>query len=114
MAKYEAVLRGNINTIILDVEKAINGSISSTTEESSVITAGNTRVYVRVYERYSYFGENRVSLSITYVVSGDDVYVTAITSGGGRGMFLKILPVGEQTFLNSIVGTLDRYKVGNL
>ena len=66
MAKFEKVLYGEFDTILGKIENGVlNGSISASLEESSDFGNGDARCSVRVFERYSYAGGNRVSLSVT-------------------------------------------------
>ena len=92
MAKYESMLRGNFSIIICNVCSAIEqGSMTSTLEDSSDYCCEDVRCAVRVYERYSYTGQNRVSLSITMVQKGDnDIFFSAIASGGSQAVLFKI------------------------
>ena len=58
-------------------------------------------IAVRVYERYSVAGGNRVSLNVTLVGDDRELIVSAITSGGSQALFFKINTWGEETFLNN-------------
>ncbi len=112
MAKYEARLRGSFTEILDAVNSAImNNSSSASLEDSSDFHADDTRCAVRVYERYSYTGSNRVSLNFTLLESNGQIFASVITSGGSQAMFLKINTLGEKSFLNSITSTLDNYKI---
>ncbi|RGF51593.1 hypothetical protein DW006_05540 [Eubacterium sp. AF36-5BH] len=104
MAKLEKVVHGNFDTILKKIERGImGGSVSASLEDSSNIRVGDTRCSVRVFERYSYTGGNRVSLNVTLLTTGDDkVYVSAISAGGSKGVFLKINTFGEETFLSKL------------
>ena len=76
MAKYERTVNGDFQTIVNTLNDAVmNGSISASLEDESDLSNGPFRCLVRVYERYSWFGSNRVSM--TLVVAGTDV-----TAGG--------------------------------
>ena len=103
MAKLERTLRGNFNEVIRKIENGIvNGSVSATLEDSSDFSIGNTRCSVRVFERYSYMGGNRVSLSVTLFGNDDTIHLSAITSGGSQAMFFKINTFGEEAFLDKL------------
>lgn len=110
MAKYEAVLKGPIYTIDADVERTVMGGISATLEEKSMFFIGENRCIIKAYERYSFIGENRVSLTITYIQNGEEVYVTAITTGGSKAKLVKINTFGEQAFLDKIIPVLNKYR----
>ena len=64
---------------------------------------------VRVYERYSFTGGNRVSLSLTLLQSGGRIFLSAITSGGSQAVFWKINIFGEEAFLDTIRETVENY-----
>ncbi len=103
MAKLETTVRGSFNEILSRIEDGIlNGSVSASLEESSDFRIGDTRCSVRVFERYSYMGKNRVSLNITLFGNGDTIHISAITSGGSQAMFFKINTFGEEAFLDKL------------
>ncbi len=103
MAKLEKTITGNFDEILHRIEDGIlSGSISATLEESSDFGIGEIRCSVRVFERYSYMGKNRVSLSVTLFGNGDTIKLSAITSGGSQAMFFKINTFGEESFLNKL------------
>ena len=101
MAKFEKVLYGQFDNILKKIEGGVlGGSISASLEESSDFANGTARCSVRVFERYSYAGGNRVSLSVTLFKNGDSpIHVSAITSGGSQALFFKMNTWGEETFL---------------
>ena len=69
---------------------------------------GDTQVAMRMYERYSWSGGNRVAMSVTFVGQADRVHITAITAGGSQGMFFKLNTFGEESFLDTLAVFLDR------
>ena len=103
MAKLEKTIKGNFNEILSRIESGIvNGSITASLEESSDFRIGDIRCSVRVFERYSYLGNNRVSLNVTLFGSADTIHLSAITSGGSQAMFFKINTFGEEAFLDKL------------
>jgi len=70
---------------------------------------GDARMVVRVYERYSAVGGNRVSLSISILAVGGQMKVSAITSGGSTGVFWKVNTLGEGAFLQKAVDAIRSY-----
>ena len=103
MAKYEKVLKGNFSEILRRIEDEIlNGSISASLEERSDFNCGESRCSVRVFERYSYLGGNRVSLSVTLFQNGDRIFLSAIASGGSQAVFFKLNTFGEEAFLDKL------------
>lgn len=109
MAKLERRLQGDFRAILLRIEDGImRGSVSASLEDSSDFSDGTSRCAVRVFERYSALGANRVSLSVTLFQGkeGGPVHVSAITSGGSQAMFLKLNTLGEQAFLDKLAELL--------
>ena len=104
MAKLERTLNGDFNEILNKIVYGIvNGSVSASLEDCSDFRSGDARCSVRVFERYSYMGGNRVSLSVTLFQNGDDaVHLSAITAGGSQAMFFKVNTFGEEAFLDKL------------
>ena len=104
MAKLEKTLYGDISTIAKRIEDGIiSGSISASLEDSSDFYLGEAKCCVRVFERYSYMGGNRVSLSVTLFQNGNGpVMLSAITAGGSQAMFWKLNTFGESAFLDKL------------
>lgn len=102
MAKAEFVLTGNFFSILKKIENGVvEGSLSASLEEASDYWYDSARCSVRVFERYSYSGGNRVSLTVTmFQPEGDKIYISAITTGGSQAMFLKFNTLGEEAFLD--------------
>lgn len=71
MAKYETTLTGNFDAVLRSLEEGImNGSFTASYEDASDCRMGAVRCAVRVYERYSALGSNRVSMAVTLVGNG--------------------------------------------
>ncbi|MBP3856304.1 MAG: hypothetical protein IK990_11915 [Ruminiclostridium sp.] len=110
MAKIQCEVFGDFDLILNSVSNAVtDGSMSATLEDSSDFYGTDSRCAVRVYERYSYLGKNRVSLSITLFQTHEHIYITAITSGGSEAMFFKINTFGEKSFLNTVRNTIEAF-----
>ena len=107
MAKLEKHLRGNFDELLSRIEAGIlNGSMSATLEDRSDFREGTARCSVRVFERYSSVGGNRVSLSVTLFQNGGDICLSAVTSGGSQAMFWKVNTFGEEAFLEKLQALL--------
>ncbi len=109
MAKLQRELYGEFDVILHRIHDGIlSGSVSATLEDESNICTPNCRCAVRVYERYSWMGNNRLSMSITLLQEGTGpIYLTAITSGGSQAVFFKMNTIGEDAFLNKLRDLLD-------
>ena len=112
MAKYTAQIHGNLEHFMDYLEgEILGGSHSATLEDQQTMQLGDVKCMVQVYERYSYFGGNRVSLNVTAFgrAGGDSFAVTAITAGGSQAVFFKINTVGEENFLDKFVDAVNAY-----
>lgn len=111
MAKLERTLTGDFDEVLFRLENGVlNGSMSASLEDSSDFIIGETRVAVRMFERYSWTGSNRVAMSLTLAGHGDKLRLTAITAGGSQAMFFKINTWGEEAFLDTLARVLDDLK----
>lgn len=109
MAKLERVFVGDFDQLLEKIENGItNGSISASLEDSADYCVGSARCSVRVFERYSYFGGNRVSLSVT-LFQGEDgkIHLCGISSGGSQAVFFKVNTLGEAAFLEKLCDLLQ-------
>ena len=67
------------------------------------------RCSVRVFERYSVMGGNRLSLTLTMFQNGDSpIRLSAITAGGSQAVFFKVNTLGEESFLEDVKGLLEK------
>ena len=106
MAKWEHSFYGDFDQSLHRLEDGIlGGSVSATLEQSSDFRgASGSRCSVRVFERYSYIGGNRLSLNVVlFQEPGGPIYLSAVTAGGSRAVFFKINTFGEETFLEKLV-----------
>ena len=91
MAKFERTITGDFDDVLDRLHQGVlAGSASASYEDGSDYAAGDVRCAVRVYERYSWSGGNRVSMSLTLVGRGRELFLSAITAGGSQAMFFKI------------------------
>lgn len=108
MAKLERRVQGDFDAFLDYLyDGIINGSMSASFEDGSDYASGPVRCAVRVYERYSYAGGNRVSLNLTLVGEGTDLFLSAITAGGSQGVFLKLNTWGEDAFLEKLADLVN-------
>lgn len=110
MAIYEGRVRADFSRFADYLDSAIlNGSMSASYEDGSTYKLGDRWISMRVYERYSYAGGNRVSLSIMLAEDGEYVRVCAVTSGGSQALFFKINTWGEEAFLDKLREAVENY-----
>ena len=111
MAKLERTIHADWNELTGAINTGIlQGSVSATDEGSSQFSEGNARCSIQVFERYSFMGKNRVSMSVMLFQEGSGpIHLTAITAGGSQAMFVKINTFGEEAFLDKLREVLDRF-----
>ena len=103
MAKFTTTLSGDFDHWVSKIQRGIlQQSASASLEDSWDMRQGNSRCAVRVFERYSYTGQNRVSMSVTFFQDGGPIHLCAITSGGSQAMFFKLNTWGEESFLDTL------------
>lgn len=104
MAKLEKELWNDFEELLETIENGIlHGSVSAALEDASDFFEENARCSVRVFERYSAIGGNRVSLNVTlFQCSKGPVKISAITSGGSQAVLFKLNTIGEEAFLDCL------------
>lgn len=104
MAKLEDTLHWSFDQALARIEEGIlKGSISASLEDQSDFYAPNARCAVRVFERYSWSGGNRLSLTVTlFQADGGPVQLSAIAAGGSQALFWKVNTFGEEAFLDKL------------
>lgn len=111
MAKLEATLHGNFSAILNAIDTAVlEGSFTASMEDESHFQSSSGRCVLRVYERYSALGGNRVSLSVLLLETAHGVRLPAIAPAAARPCFLKLNTFGEEAFLESISEAVARYQ----
>lgn len=107
MAKLEKSISGNFDEVLSRLDEGIlGGSMSASLEDGSDFECGGLRCAVHVYERYSWTGGNRLSMTLTLFGSDGDLKLSAITSGGSNAMFFKMNTIGEDAFLDTLQGLI--------
>ena len=110
MAKFECTLRGDYDQALSYFHNGIlNGSMSASFEEESCFQSGGVRVSVRVYERYSWSGGNRLSMTLTLVGDEEKLFLSGITAGGSQGVIFKFNTFGEEAFLDTLRELAQRW-----
>ena len=109
MAKYEKQFRGDFDKTLRYLHDGIlSASSSASFEDESYIMFSGVRCCVRVYERYSWTGGNRVSMTVTLVGDGEELCLSAITAGGSQAMLFKMNTIGEEDFLDTLRELAER------
>jgi len=112
MAKYQKTFHGRSLTEVRVVieQEILHGSMTASLEDASSFEENGARCSVQVFERYSWLGSNRVSLSVTLfqAAGSDKVHLSAITSGGSQAVFFKLNTFGEEAFLDKLRNAVAR------
>ena len=97
------------NTLLRKLEQEIpDSSWSADLEAGSDFKEGEARCSVRVFERYSMVGGNRLSLTLTMFQNADSpIRLSAITAGGSQAVFFKVNTLGEESFLDDVKDLLE-------
>lgn len=112
MAKKEYKLHGDFDAILKKIEKAaIDGSLTATLEEKSDFRTEHGRCSIRVFERYSYFGRNRVAMTVVLFEADNEIHLSITTAGGSSAMFFKMNTIGEENFLATLDGVVKDEEV---
>jgi hypothetical protein len=110
MAHYEQVLDGDVDALMTYLDQKIPaGSVTAKLEDRGDYRLGDARMVVRVYERYSAMGGNRVSLCISVLAVGTQMSLSAVSSGGSQAMFWKVNTFGESAFLDRAIDAIRGY-----
>ena len=111
MAKLERTIHADWDELTGAITKGIlQGSVSASDEGSSAFCDGDARCSIQVFERYSFLGKNRVSMSVMLFQEGNGpIRLSAITAGGSQAIFIKINTFGEEAFLDMLRRVLDDF-----
>ena len=110
MARYDIELTGDAAALVAHLDQEfLRGSVSASLEEQAEHRAGDARMIVRTYERFSGFSGSRVSLTFAILSVGQQFAVSAVSTGGSRAMFFKIDTVGEGSFLGKATAALNSF-----
>ena len=111
MAQTTHRLTGNLDGFIDFLDRAIvDGSLTGELEAEAEHTVGDARMVVRVYERYSAMGGNRLSLTVAALAVGEQIELSLVTSGGSQAMFWKVNTFGEEAFLDRAIEAVESYQ----
>ncbi len=104
MAKLTRTIEGDFEQLRNRISKGIlDWSESATLEDSWDVSGKHSRCSTLVFERYSWTGGNRVSMTVTLYQEGfGPIRLCAITSGGSQAIFCKVNTIGEEAFLDTL------------
>ncbi len=104
MAIITRTLDGGFQEVYDRIKRGVlDRSSSATLEEAWEARGAHSRCATLVFERYSWTGSNRVSMTVTLYQEADGpIRVCGITSGGSQAVFFKLNTIGEESFLDTL------------
>ena len=113
MAQSDYSLVGDLDAFVAHVDARITGgSVTAGVEAGTDRAIGDARMVVRVYERYSAVGGNRLTLTLAVLGVDGRLEVSAITSGGSTALFWKVNTFGEDAFLHRADAAIGEFAEG--
>lgn len=111
MAKYETTLIGHFETVMNCLMNDIESSgVTMELVDESNYTCGDTNIAVRVYDKYFMRNGSRASLSLTVVGHGNEIFISAIGAGGGKGVILNFSWGAEEDMVAVVQESVERMK----
>lgn len=104
MAQFEKIFSGmelNRTAEVLH-RKVMDSAMSMELAGESRWQYNGTTVLTRVYEKYFIRASNRATITITMVQSGDTLYISGISAGGGQGAIFRFSWGAEEDFAADI------------
>lgn len=110
MAKYEVDIQADFDSFKNYLHQVVmSKSMTASLEEEACGMIGSVRYWVVAYERYSYTGNNRLSMNITLIGDGHQLKLIATSTGGSQAVLFKINTWGEEAFLNTLKEAVQTY-----
>ena len=109
MAKYEKSMIGEFEKVVTQLQDDIeNRGISINLVDESNYTSGDTQIAVRVYDKYFMRNGNRASLSLTVVGNGNNIFISAIGAGGGKGVIFNFSLGAEEDLVGIVEESVEK------
>lgn len=103
MASLSIKGQGNIDEVANILISGVNDSgISCELIDSVKRNVGGDKVILLVFEKYYMRSSNRASLSVMLTHEGSDVFVDAVSSGGGQGALFRFSWGAEESFVGIV------------
>jgi len=112
MAKFEQRIHARPSELAKYLSDGIeNSAVTTEMIDSSVTKLGDISVYLQVWEKYYMRNSSRAALTVQIVGedNGDSV-VTAISAGGGTGVFLNFSWGAESDFVSVVERLCAEFK----
>ena len=111
MAKYERTIVGQFDEVINHLDNDIKSSaLTMNLVDESNYNIEQIKVAVRVYDKYFMRNESRASLSLTVVGNENEIFISAIGSGGGKGIIFNWSLGAENEMVDIVKVSVERMK----
>lgn len=111
MAKYEKTMIGQFDQVMNRLERDIeNNAFSMNLVEESNYSSGDVKIGVRVYDKYFMRNESRASLSLTVVGRENNIFISAIGAGGGKGILFNYSLGAETSMVDIVRKSVERMR----
>jgi hypothetical protein len=111
MAKYETTMTGKFEEVLRHLENDIsNSGMTMNLVDESNYCVGDTKIAIRVYDKYFMRNGNRASLNLTVAGDGNDIFISAIGAGGGQGIIFNFSLGAEDDMVAIVRGSVERMK----
>ena len=109
MAKYERTITGQFEDIIYQLQNAIEANaLTMNLVDESNYSSGDTKIAVRVYDKYFMRNSSRASLSLTIAGHGNQIFISAIGAGGGQGVLFNFSLGAEEQMVDVVRKCIER------
>ncbi|RHW40354.1 hypothetical protein D1B31_12450 [Neobacillus notoginsengisoli] len=109
MAKYEKTIIGDFEKVVNRLERDIgNSGMSMKLVDESNYNSGDTKIAVRVFDKFFMRNGNRASLSLTVVGYRRNIFISAIGAGGGQGVFVNFSLGAEDNMVTIVRNSIEQ------
>ncbi|WP_089610387.1 DUF6054 family protein [Dehalobacterium formicoaceticum] len=110
MAKYETTINGQFEDVLNHLENDIsNSAMTMNLVDGSDYTFKDTKIAVRVYDKYFMRNGNRACLSLTVVSHGSEIFISAIGAGGGQGIIFNFSLGAEDNMVAIVQESIEQW-----
>ncbi len=110
MAIYKKTFKGDFYKTKNYIDDLIMKSYKTARLEDSVVKTNNeTRVWYSVYEIYSFWANNRFTLSLLLMDQEEDIYLNMTTSGASGLIYSKIDTYSEDKVLENLALKINEH-----
>jgi len=112
MAKFECSLKGDFDAVLRIIEHGLSNVDNSISyDDGSDFQTGQFRCAVRVFEKFNSYRNGVVNMNIMLAGEGDNLFLSAITSGGSEILlFQGSFESRENKLIDRLKKILEEYE----